>query len=67
MKRNLTTARKLLRTNRLFSYEVADKLGLEPSNFSRWFRSETAMTDERLAAIRAAVDELTGGDAHDSK
>ncbi len=67
MTSNLTTARELLKKHRLFSYEVADKLGLEPSNFSRWFRSEKAMTDERLAAIRTAVEELTGGEPHDSK
>lgn len=64
---NLDTARSLIKKNRLFYYEIADMLGLEPSNFSRWFRSEQAMTDDRLAAIREAVDELTGGDAHESE
>ena len=63
MKSNLTTARELLKDSRLFSYEVADKLGLQPSNFSAWFRSEESMTDERLDAIKTAVAELIGGDA----
>jgi len=60
--KNLSEARNLIRRYRLFSYEIADALGIEPSNFSRWFRSEASMTDERLDAIKGAVEQIVKGE-----
>ncbi len=58
---NVNEARKLIKEKRLFLYEVAEQVGIAPSNFSAWFRNEKSMSDERLARVKEAVDILTGG------
>ena len=49
--------RDVIKRNRIFFYEIAAELGVSEYTFCRWLRQE--LTDEKKAAIFAALDRLT--------
>ena len=50
--------KKVIRSKRLFNYEVAAQLGISEFTFSRWFRQE--LDEITQAQILNAIKELTG-------
>ena len=51
--------RVAMKCNRVFSYEVAEKLGISEFTFCRWLRNEldTERKETIVSAIKAIVDE----------
>ncbi len=52
--------RELLQKNRIYGYEVAEKLNISEFTFCRWLRTE--LPPERKQAVLSAIHELKGGD-----
>lgn len=55
MKAN-TEIRNKIESNRIFYWEVAEKVGIAQSNLSVWLR--TPMSAERKKRVEKAIDEL---------
>lgn len=51
--------RELIKSKRLFNYEVAFTIGIDESTLSRWLR--TPLSAEREKKILTAVSELMNG------
>ena len=52
--------RELIKKNRIFNYEIAEKLHISEYTLCRWLRNE--LSTEKKQEITAAIIELTGGD-----
>ena len=52
--------RELLQKNRIYGYEVAEKLNISEFTFCRWLRTE--LSPEKKQAVLSAIKELIGGD-----
>lgn len=48
--------RELIKSQKIYSYEVAEKLGIHETTFYRMLRKE--LTDEKKQEILAAIEEL---------
>lgn len=53
--------KRLIKESRCFYYEIAEKLDISESSFSKWFRKE--LTEEQVTKITEAVKQIV----HDSK
>lgn len=51
-----TEIKELIRKNRLYGYEVAERVGITEFTLCRWFRKE--MTDEQKEKVISAIKAL---------
>ena len=58
MNNNIET-RRIIKENRLYFYEVAEKLGITENTLYRWLRKE--LDDEKRELVLNAVKALTEG------
>ncbi|WP_028518165.1 hypothetical protein [Ruminococcus flavefaciens] len=50
--------RSLIKQNRLFYYEVAEKIGIAEATFCKWLRKE--LTADQKQKVLFAINELSG-------
>ena len=50
--------RSLIKSKRLFFYEIAAKIGISEFTFTRWLREE--LNEEKRTKVLTAIKELTG-------